>query len=99
MIKIYESKNQSLGFCSYLDFQITQHSRDEQLMITLIKYFDCGRVYKNINTFEFHVTKLSDLNEKIIPFFTNYPILGVKSKDFEDFCKVAELMNNKKHLT
>ena len=99
MIKIYESQNQSLGFCIYLDFQITQHSRDEQLMITFIKYFDCGRVYKNRNTFEFHVSKLSDLNEKIIPFFTNYPILGVKSKDFEDFCKVAELMNNKKHLT
>jgi hypothetical protein len=28
-----------------------------------------------------------------------YPIIGVKSKDFADFCLIAELMKNKKHLT
>ena len=28
-----------------------------------------------------------------------YPILGVKALDFADFCKVAELMQEKKHLT
>lgn len=37
--------------------------------------------------------------EKIIPFFQKYPILGVKSLDFEDWCRVAKLINNKVHLT
>jgi hypothetical protein len=32
-------------------------------------------------------------------FFQKYPLQGVKSKDFKDFCKVAELMENKAHLT
>lgn len=36
---------------------------------------------------------------KIIPFFNEYPILGVKSSDFADFKKVAELMETKQHLT
>jgi len=36
---------------------------------------------------------------KIIPFFNEYPILGVKSLDFADFKKVAELMETKQHLT
>jgi hypothetical protein len=34
----------------------------------------------------------------VIPFFTEYPILGIKSLDFEDFKKVAELVKNKEHL-
>ena len=35
----------------------------------------------------------------IIPFFQKYPIIGVKAKDFEDFTKVALLMQDKAHLT
>jgi len=38
-------------------------------------------------------------SSKIIPFFSKYPIEGVKAKDFDDFCKVAELMKSKVHLT
>ena len=38
-------------------------------------------------------------SDKIIPFFEKYPIKGVKALDYADFCKVAELMKNKAHLT
>ena len=33
------------------------------------------------------------------PLLKNHHILGNKSRDFEDFVKVAELMENKAHLT
>ena len=45
------------------------------------------------------VTKLSDIIENIIPFFENYPLVGSKAKDFEDFKKIAKLMKSKVHLT
>lgn len=45
----------------------------------------------------FSVTKISDIHEKIIPFFVKYPIQS--SKLFKGFCLVGELMNNKLHLT
>ena len=35
----------------------------------------------------------------IIPFFDKHPILGVKSLDFFDIKKVAEIVQNKGHLT
>jgi hypothetical protein len=41
---------------------------------------------------------LSDIVEKIIPFFNKYQLEGAKALDFADFCKVAELMKNKDHL-
>jgi hypothetical protein len=53
-------------------------------MRSLIEYFGCGNIYKDRDTLNFRVAKFSDIDEKIIPFFQKYPILGVKSKDFED---------------
>lgn len=35
----------------------------------------------------------------IIRFCKKYPIWGVKVIDLIHFCKIAELMNNKAHLT
>ena len=83
-----------------LEFKVTQHSRDEQLMRNLIECLNCGSVFKHSeNTVVFKVSNLPDLSKNILPFFLRYSIIGVKSKDFKDFCKVVELMKNKAHLT
>ncbi|RPB17899.1 hypothetical protein L211DRAFT_799397, partial [Terfezia boudieri ATCC MYA-4762] len=47
----------------------------------------------------FLVTKFKDITDKIIPFFDRYPRPGGGVKDFEDFKRVAKLMENKAHLT
>lgn len=95
-VHIYLSKTRKLGEAVKLEFQLTQHLRDEQLLISFIEYFKCGYVVKKINAVEFRVTKFQDINEKIIPFFKKSPIVGVKAKDFEDWCQVASLMEEKK---
>jgi hypothetical protein len=68
-------------------------------MEKLISYLGCGYISERGDIVDFHVTKFEDIINKIIPFFEKYPILGVKSENFKDFCKVAELMRNKEHLT
>ena len=84
-----------------LIFYLTQHHRDGELMERLVSYFECGRysLRKNKLAGDFEVTKFSDITHKIIPFFSKYPIEGVKHEDFLDFCIVAELIKNKAHLT
>jgi hypothetical protein len=84
-----------------LRFSIVQHSRDEQLMKSLVTLFGCGLYYSpsGYNHGEFIVTKFADLTEKIIPFFDKYPLVGAKRQNYLDFCKVAELMKSKAHLT
>ena len=82
-----------------LRFLITQHCRDEQLMQSLIQYWDCGNVSKNREVVQFRVHKFLDITDKILPLFQKYPILGEKSKDFDDFCKVVDIMKVKGHLT
>ena len=99
-INILNKSSHRLGVQVKLAFQITQHSRDEQLIKSLIKYFDCGgNVYKYREAVNFQITKFNDLTSKVIPFFDKYPLHGVKRLDYQDWCKVAELMQNKEHLT
>ena len=47
---------------------------------------------------EYSVTKFSDIDLKIIPFFREYKVVGVKSQDFQDWSMAAELIKNKAHL-
>ena len=82
-----------------LRFIISQHSRDAQLMKSLTEYFRCGSCLERTGglAVDFSVDRFSDLTDKIIPFFKEYCILGVKSEDFKDFCRVADLMRENKH--
>src|SRR4051812_32291365 len=82
-----------------LKFIITQYFRDELLFKSLIEYFEAGNVYKSREAIDFIITKISDITNKIIPFFKKYPIEGVKALDFADFCEAAEIMKVGGHLT
>ena len=74
---------------------------DYKLISKLVNIFNCGRVSENSNNsgVEFMVNRLSDINEIIIPLFQKYNLISIKNRDFEDFCKIVELMKNKEHLT
>jgi hypothetical protein len=98
-INIQKSKSHTLGVVVQLKLHLAQHERDKDLIENLVEYLGCGKVYKYKNVVDFQVTKISDLANKVLPFFIKYPIKGVKSKDFEDFCKAIEILENKRHLT
>lgn len=84
-------------------------------MKSLVEYLDCGGYKERLNGVagDVTVTRLSDINEKIIPFclrlfffsvgkkekVKKYPLQGVKSHEFAKFSKAAEIMNVKGHLT
>nr|YP_010608735.1 hypothetical protein PNX16_mgp036 [Drechslerella dactyloides]WAN89815.1 hypothetical protein [Drechslerella dactyloides] len=85
-----------------LSFSISQHSKDESLIRSMVDFFDCGSYIPsslNRNTLSFQCYTFSDNYEKIIPFFREYNIKGEKLKDFNDWCKIAEIIKTKDHLT
>lgn len=62
---VSKSSTHALGFRVQLVFQITQHSRDERLMKSLISYLGCGRlVTSSYGKVQFRVEKFSDNFEK-----------------------------------
>ena len=90
------------GYQVIMTFSICQHVRDELLLSKFMDYLKCGKIEKVLtrpNEVTFITYKFSDIRDKIIPFFQNYPLQGIKSKDYSDFCEIAKLMENKSHLT
>ena len=63
-------------------------------------YFNnTGGVYsrqKNIGTVSFR--QITVLKKTIIPFFIQYPLLGRKSKEFERWINLVEIIYTKKHI-
>jgi hypothetical protein len=109
-VDIFKSSSNKIGYQVKLRLSVTQHSRvatlasrPEELLELIALYLDAGIVnIHSENAFVFKITKLVDLTTKIIPFFEQYSIQGwlrPKQLDFLDFCEVAKIMSEGKHLT
>lgn len=87
-----------------LSFKVSQHLRDELLLRSFISFFGCGLFNYHSGKSKngsgvFIVRKFGDISEKIVPFFKEHMIEGIKREDFEDWYKVVELVKSKAHLT
>lgn len=85
-------------------FKITQDKRNSDLVASFVEIFGCGGIYNQSKSssgsvIDFMVTGLSNISDKVIPFFLAHPLQGSKKKELADFIKVAELMKLKAHLT
>ena len=76
MVGITKSSSISIGFQVQLRFALTQHSIDEEFMKSLVKFYDCGKVFNRSkeDKVDFIVRKFEDLTDKIIPFFQRVPV-------------------------
>lgn len=99
-VDIFKSDSNKIGYQVKLRLSIVQHSKDKELLDLIVKYLETGIVnIHSRNAFVLKLTKLSDLTNKIIPLLKQNPIQGVKYLDFLDFCEVAQIMSEGKHLT
>lgn len=101
IIKASKSKTHKLGISITLNFLVFQNIRDAYLLEEFSHVFGCGSLSikekSAIGTFA--VTNFNNIVDKIIPFFEEYPILGVKAEDFKDFKEASVLIKSKAHLT
>lgn len=51
------------------------------------------------STKKFVVTSISDISNKIIPFFDKYPLKGAKLNDYLAFKKAVSIIKDNSHLT
>jgi hypothetical protein len=94
-------KNNETGKIKFqLVFRLGQLSIDASLIHNIHAFFGFGRVSTSETSgmTTFITSSLSD-SFKIIEHFDNYPLQSKKSKDFEDWKKVAIMIKNKEHLT
>jgi hypothetical protein len=75
-----------VGHRVQMRFRIFQHERDLRLMELILKLFGTGNIYKYNGKYAVSLTiiKTSDIINIIIPFFKEYPLVGVKLLDYQD---------------
>jgi hypothetical protein len=81
-ITIMKHSPNKTGYRVRLKFNLTQHMRDRKLMEYFSTYFGCGTTYLNRETTSYNVYSLEEINNKIRPFFTKYPLKGLKQEQF-----------------
>lgn len=80
--------------------------KDKKILDELKKFFGCGSVYfqkdkraHHQNCYRYEVANRSDLEKIIIPFFKRNSLrLRSKKGDFEKFCRILKMVQNKEHL-
>jgi hypothetical protein len=88
----------------FLRFSVHLHIRDLEVLEGIAIYLKGKdsfnkKIILSENSANLQMTKYSDIVNIIIPFFDSYPILGMKSLDFEDFKKVSKIIETKEYLT
>jgi hypothetical protein len=90
-----------------LIFEIELREDDEDILKEIRKVLDCGNIYrleyeryaKWRPHVKYKVSNFTDISSKIIPFFKKYPLQAKKQDQFKSFCLVADMIQNKEHLT
>lgn len=47
----------------------------------------------------FNMESFVDINQLLVPLFKDHPLQSGKVKDYSDFIKALDIINNKEHLT
>ncbi len=105
-IVISKHPSKKLGLDARLHFEIELRDDDEEILRSIQKTIDCGRIYHlNYERYGWHphvelkVSSIKEIREKLIPFFIRNPLRGKKKHSFELFSQAAEVFYQKKHLT
>lgn len=74
-----------------LAFDLTQHKRDEELIINLLAFFGSGYIYESKpnkpdsdSAIHIKIQRFDFIIENFLPFWEAYPILGSKYEDCID---------------
>ena len=104
-VSINRNRTTSRGFQVFPEFVITQGEKSLKSLEIAKRRFGCGRIYVNRrkdnhreNLYRYVVRSISDLETKIIPFFSNHRLKTAKQNDYGLFFKVVKKMVGKKHL-
>jgi len=101
-------KNESMrfGYQIFTEFVITQGEKSLDVLESVERFFDCGRIYVNRrydnhreNIYRYCVRNRKDLLTIIVPFFREHHLFTAKKNDFEIFSEVVGMMERREHLS
>jgi hypothetical protein len=100
-ISLKQEPTTRFGWAIDPEFKVVQ-KKDKAFVLKYLQHsLNCGKIQEKPgqpNLMEFVVKNRRQISEKVIPFFKRYQLL-VKNDIFQQFAKIVELLNAKKHFT
>lgn len=99
-VDLLKNKTMALSIQVQLQFSITQHIRDADLMRSLVDFFGAGIVVSDgLTKVQYRIRRFADFEQSLFPLLDEYPLMTQKRLDAEAFRKVHALMKDGRHLT
>jgi hypothetical protein len=105
-VPIFRNRTCRFGWQVQPEFTVVQGARSLQVLQELKRFFGCGSVDVNVrhdnhreDLWRYHVRRLADLSDRIIPFFEANPLMTAKHRDFLSFKAIVSLMRQRVHLS
>ena len=106
-VNLRKSPAYQAGMVVQLHFHLKMQESDRGVLQLVKEKLGCGNVYfqnekrqNHSQCYRFTVASHQDVLGKVIPFFQKHPLrTHTKNKNFLLFCKIAKLVEDKKHLT
>ena len=105
-VSLVKNSTTKFGRQIFPEFVITQSGKSLETLKEIQKFFGCGSIVLNKrhdnhheDLYKFCVRSVSELYEKIIPFFQEFTLRTSKKNDFMIFRKIVSMMYKKKHLS
>lgn len=99
-VDILKNSTMSLGYQVQLQFVITLHIRDAELVHMFVDFFGCGYVANDGPTkLQYRIRGYNDFDKSLFPLLYAFPLMSQKRLDAEAFRRVYTMMGDKLHLT
>jgi len=96
---IYKNTALKIGWYVFLDFKITLHERDKDILDQIQNYFGVGSVFNHSEqSKQYGLKSIKDL-QIIIAHFDKFPLITQKINDYRLFKRAFDIIINKEHLT
>ena len=105
-VSFIKNKTTKIGWQIFPEFVITQGAKSLSALKVIQNYFQCGKLFINKrkdnhkeHLYRYCVRSLSDLEQKIVPFFKKHKLKTLKRNDSEIFSRIVRMMSKGEHLT
>ena len=90
----------SVGVEVQPSFSVGQKAHSRESLEKIQSYLKCGsiRYSKKDGLYKYEIRNLTDLVDKVIPFFEKYPLETAKQKSFETFSQICRSIKQGHHL-
>lgn len=105
LISVFRNQTAKLGWQVFPEFIITQGAKSLSALEAIQTFFGCGKIYINKrydnhheHIYRYCVRKISNIKEKILPFFDQYQLKTMKRVDYDKFKQILIMMEQNLHL-